>query len=381
MQVTNIADLRREAKRILPKTVFTYVENGGYEEETLRRNLSDLQRIALLPRVLNDVSQRTLETKLAGMPSSLPLALAPVGACGLTYPNGEVEAARAAKEIGIPFCLSTLSISTIEDVHEGTHSPFWFQLYLMRDRQVGNALVERARDAGCSTLVLSMDLHVRSQRHPESKRGLGAPPKIGLQNAFDALTHLRWLLRMARSKRRTFGNLIGLVPDAKDIGKITCWLESQFDPTLSVKDIEWARQTWSQKLFVKGILHPDDARAAVDHGADGIIVSNHGGRQIDSAVSTISMLPAIVEAVGGRGEVLVDSGIRSGMDVLKMLASGATGCLIGRAYLYGLAWRGRIGVRRALELIRDELDQTMALCGVRDIRSLPRDLIVRTEQP
>jgi L-lactate dehydrogenase (cytochrome) len=374
--VTNIRDLHLLAKQRLPKSVYTYVANGGYEEETLARNRRDLESFALVPRVLNDVSNRSTAVEMAGFPASMPVALAPVGACGLAFPNGEVEAAKAAKAKGVPFCLSTLSIATIEDVADGIHSPFWFQLYLMKDKNVNEALVRRALDAGCSTLVLSMDLHVRSQRHGEQKRGIGAPPKMGLTNIWDGLTHPGWLFSMIHSKRRTFGNLIGLVEHAGNVGHLTRWLEDQFDPTLGTKDIDWARRLWPGKLLVKGIMHPQDAVDCFDHGADGVIVSNHGGRQVDGAVSTVSILPRIVEAVQGRGQVFVDSGIRSGIDVLKMMARGADGCLIGRAYVYGLAATGGKGVEKALEIIATELDQNMALCGIRNIKELPNDILV-----
>ncbi len=380
MVITDIRDLERLARKRLPKIVSTYVENGGYEEETLRRNRDDLKAFSLVPRILNDVSERSLVCDMAGTHASMPIALAPVGACGLTYPNGEVEAAIAAKDAGVPFCLSTLSIATIEDVAKATRWPFWFQLYMMKEKRVTEALVERAYAANCSALVVSMDLHVRSQRHGEQKHGLEAPPKFNLPNIMDALTHPRWLFSMIRSKRRTFGNLIGLVKDAKSISKITKWLERQFDPTLSLKDIEWARSVWPRTLLIKGVLNAEEARQCIEHGADGVIVSNHGGRQVDGAVSTISVLPTIVDAVAGKGFVFVDSGIRSGIDVLKMLARGADGCLIGRAYLYGLAAMGRKGVLKALDIIRTELDQNMALCGVRDIKQLPAGLMVESRQ-
>ncbi len=375
MVITDIYDLERLARKRLPKSIYTYFANGGYEEETLRRNIADLRKFVLVPHVLNDVSERSIEGTMAGMRVSMPVGLAPVGACGLSYPNAEVEAALAAKEAGVPFCLSTVSIATIEDVARATRAPFWFQLYLMKDKKVGEALVERAKQAGVSAIVLSMDLHVRSQRHGEQKRGIGAPPRVDLTNIVDALVHFRWLLSMVRSKRRTFGNLIGLVPHAKNVGKVTEWLEEQFDPTLSTKDIDWARNVWPHKLLVKGVLSADDAKQCFDHGADGIIVSNHGGRQVDGAVSTVSVLAEIVDAVGGRGDVIVDSGIRSGVDVLKMLALGATGCLIGRAYVYGLSANGREGVQKALSIIRKELDQNMALCGLTNLKNIPRDII------
>lgn len=380
MIVTDINDLRILAKRRLPAIIYAYIHNGGYEEETMVRNRADLRRLALVPRVLNDVSRRTLQVDMAGFPARMPVALAPVGACGLAYPNGEVEAARAAQRHGVPFSLSTLSISTIEDVARAIRGPFWFQLYLMKDRGIGRALIRRAWDAGVSTLLLSMDLHVRSERHPEQKHGLSGPPRIGLDNITDVLVHPRWLVSMARSRRRTFGNLVGLYKDAKNVFAVTKWLETQFDPTLSTKTIEWVKAQWPGKLLVKGILHPDDAKACIASGADGVIVSNHGGRQIDGAVSTISVLPKVVEAVGGKGQVFVDSGIRSGIDVLKMMACGADGTLIGRAYMYGLAALGRHGVSKALKMIRTELDQNMALCGATDIRHLPPDLLVNPRE-
>lgn len=375
-EITDIRDLQRAAKRRLPAIVYSYISGGGYEQETLRRNRADLEAFALVPRVLNDISNRTLEVDLAGTPARMPIGLAPVGACGLAYENGEMHAARAAKAHGVPFCLSTLSICTLEDVAEAIRAPFWFQLYLMRDKGVGEALVRRAKDAGVSTIVLSMDLHVRSQRHGEQKHGLVAPPRVDLANIADAMSHPRWLFPMALSRRRTFGNLIDLVPHAKNVFKITEWLEEQFDPTLSVKDIEWLRGIWPGKVLVKGVLHPDDARQAIAHGADGVIVSNHGGRQVDGAVSTVSILPKIVDAVNGQGYVLVDSGIRSGVDVLKMMGLGANGCLVGRAYMYGLGAEGEQGVLKALDILRKELDENMALCGVKNIRQLPRDLVV-----
>lgn len=381
MKVTNIEDLRELAEAKLPPIIYAYIENGGYEEETLLRNRRDLRAIALLPRILNDVSQRNLATTLAGDPARMPVALAPVGALGITHSNGEILSALAAKKFGVPYCLSTLSIDTIEDVAAATKSPFWFQLYMMKDKGVTGALLDRSREAGCSVLVLSLDLHVRSLRHAEQRHGLGAPPEFSLANIWGALTHPGWLVPMAGSKRRTFGNLIGLVPDAEDLDKVTYWLEDQFDPTLGLKDIEWARKLWPGKLLVKGVMHPVEARQCIEAGADGVVVSNHGGRQVDSAASTVSMLPYVVDSVAGKGQVLADSGIRSGVDVLKMLASGADGCLIGRAYVYGLAALGQEGVERALDMIYTELDQNLALCGLTDIHSLPSDLIANRNDP
>ncbi|HVT11478.1 MAG TPA: alpha-hydroxy acid oxidase [Fimbriimonadaceae bacterium] len=379
MNVTDISDLKAQAQRRLPAVVYTYLEGGGYEEETLRRNREDLRRFALVPRVLHDVTHRNMAVQIAGQKLALPLVLGPVGACGLAYPNGEVEAAKAAKAHGIPFCLSTLSICTLEDVAEAIQEPFWFQLYVTRDRRVTEALVYRARDAGCSMLVMSLDLHVRSQRHEEQKHDLYAPPKIDFRNLWDALTHPRWLLPMLKSRRHTFGNLIGLVKDARSVPEITEWLEREFDPTVSLRDVEWARKVWPGTLMVKGVLHPEDARQCIAHGADGVIVSNHGGRQVDGAVSTCAILPQVADAVNGAGAVLVDSGIRTGIDVLKMMARGADACLIGRAYMYGLAANGRDGVSKAIDIISKELSQTMGLCGCTDVRSLPFDLLVEEE--
>ena len=376
-KITNIADLHALAKRKLPSIIYSYVAGGGYEEETLRRNRRDLESLTLLPRVLNDVTRRNMSTTFAGDSATFPVVLAPVGALGITCANGEVQAARAAKKFGVPFCLSTLSIGTIEDVAEATRAPFWFQLYYMQDKKVNDALLQRAHDAGCSALVFSMDLHVRSLRHREQKHGLGAPPEMSLANIWDGLTHPGWLLPMIGSKRRTFGNLVGLVPEANNVGKLTEWLENQFDPSISANTIKWLRKVWDRKLIVKGVLHPEEARMCAELGVDAIDVSNHGGRQVDGAASTASMLPRIVEATKGKIQVLVDSGIRSGMDILKMLGMGASGCLIGRAYVYGLAVGGEEGVTAALNILQTELDQTMGLCGVTDVHSLPDDLVLR----
>jgi len=378
-KITNIADLHALAQQKLPSIIYSYVAGGGYEEETLRRNRRDLEALTLLPRVLNDVTHRNLATRMVGDTASIPVALAPVGALGITCANGEIHSAVAAKAFGVPYCLSTLSIATIEDVAEATRSSFWFQLYYMQDRKVNDALLQRAHDAQCSALVFSMDLHVRSLRHREQKHGLGAPPDFSLANIWDGLTHPGWLLPMVHSKRRTFGNLLGLVPDADNVGKLTEWLENQFDPSISADTVSWLRKVWDRKLIVKGILHPDDARMCADLGVDAIVVSNHGGRQVDGAVSTASMLPRIIDAVNGRIQVFVDSGIRSGMDILKMLGMGANGCLIGRAYVYGLAVSGQDGVTHALKILETELDQTMGLCGVTDVSNLPPDLVLQPE--
>lgn len=374
--VTNIPDLHKHANRKLPRIVFDYLDGGGYEEETLRRNRTDLECLALRPRVLNDVSNRSLAKTMLGEPVSMPLMLDPVGACGIFYPNGEMHAARAALDENIPFCLSTLSINTIEDVAEARHGvPYWFQLYLFKDRSVGESLIERAKKANCSALVMSMDCHVRSSRYREERDGLMAPMKLSFKTIVDALTSPRWLFPMSLSKRHSFGNLIGEVPKAESVFHAADWLENQWDDSLSPKDIQWVKDRWPGKFVLKGIMHPDDAKLAVDLGADAVHISNHGGRQIDGSVSTVAILPAIVEAVNGRAEVFIDSGIRSGIDMLKMLGRGANACAIGRAFCYGLAVAGQQGVRDAIGILRRELDETLALCGICDVRELPSDLV------
>ena len=375
--VVEIGDLRRRARRRLPKFLFGYVDGGGYGEETLRRNVSDIEKLCLVPKALNDVSNRKISKTILGVEAAMPIVLAPIGALGFTHPNGEMAAARAAQKLGIPFCLSTLSIGTIEDIAEATRAPFWFQLYMFRDLSVAEGLLQRAKAANCSTLVLTVDSHVRSQRHREQRGGLVAPLLPTVPMAFDSLCHSTWLFPMLSSRRRTFANLVGLVPHAHNVPKMSEYIAAELNPTIGVKDIEWLRARWAGKLVVKGLMHPDDARAAFDAGADGIVISNHGGRQVDGVASTASMVPAIREAVGARGEILVDGGIRSGIDALKLLALGADACLIGRAYVYGLAAGGQRGVERAGEIIRNEFDQTMGLCGLTDINQLPPDLLLR----
>lgn len=377
--VTNIADLERRAKKRLPAIVYEYLEGGAYNEETLRRNRADLEALGFVPRVLRDVSQRTTGKIMLGERCSLPLAIAPVGAAGILYPNAEVHAARAAAAAGVPFCLGTLSICTIEEIAEAIDRPFWFQLYFVKDRGVVKELIDRAIAAGCSALLLSMDLHVRSSRYREQKHGLIAPPKVTFANIWDGLVHPRYLLSMIHSRHHTFGNLKSLVPEAKNVFDASCWLEDQWNPSLSIADIEWVRSVWPGKLLIKGVMHPQDAIQCIDVGADGVVVSNHGGRQVGGAVSTVSILPEVAQAVGDRGEVLVDSGIRTGVDILRMIASGATGCLTGRAFYYGISADGEDGGRKALEILATELDETMALCGVNDLDHLPTDLMVNTE--
>jgi L-lactate dehydrogenase (cytochrome) len=322
-----------------------------------------------------DVSERTLSTTLLGQPAALPLAIAPTGLTGLVRGDGEILAARAALAAGIPFCLSTMSICSIEDVRAAVNQPFWFQLYVMRDRGFSQSLIERAREANCSALVLTVDLQIQGQRHRDIRNGLSVPPRLTPANALDMALKPGWVQRVLCGKRKTFGNLAGHVPGSNNLNTVSQWIAGQFDPSLSWRDVEWVRKLWPGKLILKGILDPADAELAVRAGADAIVVSNHGGRQLDGAPSSIDALPAVVERVAGRCEVLFDGGIRSGQDILKALASGAHGCLTGRAFLYGLGAFGEAGVTRALDILRNELDVSMALSGSTDVRNVSRDII------
>ncbi|NMM03957.1 alpha-hydroxy-acid oxidizing protein [Paraburkholderia sp. RP-4-7] len=373
--ITNIEDLRQVARRKIPRAIFDYVDGGSYDEHTLRGNRADLQSIRLRQRVMVDVSKRTLSTTILGQAAALPLAIAPTGLTGLVRGDGEILAARAALAAGIPFCLSTMSICSIEDVRAAVDRPFWFQLYVMRDRGFSQSLIERAREANCSALVLTVDLQIQGQRHRDIKNGLSVPPRLTPGNAFDMAMKPGWVQRMLCGKRKTFGNLTGHVPGSNNLSTVSQWIAGQFDPSLSWRDVEWVRKLWPGKLILKGILDPADAELAVKAGADAIIVSNHGGRQLDGAPSSIDALPAVTERVGGRCEILFDGGIRSGQDILKALASGAHACLTGRAFLYGLGAFGEAGVTRALEILRNELDVSMALSGSTDVRNVSRDII------
>jgi L-lactate dehydrogenase (cytochrome) len=374
---TCIEDLRVEAARRVPKPFFEYVENGSYDELTLRANRRDLDAIRFRQRVMLNVAERRHGGTMLGGPVTIPLALAPTGLCGALCANGEIKAARAARRFGVPFCLSTMSVDSIEDVAAAVEAPFWFQLYLMKDRKISESLIGRAKAAGCSALVLTMDLHVEGQRNRDVKNGLGIPPKLTPANIWSIVSRPRWALPMLRSREWTFGNLKGEVKNADDLGELAEWVKSQFDPTFDWHTIDWVRQRWGGKLIVKGILDPEDAKLAVKVGADAVLVSNHGGRQLDGAPSTASQLPAIRDAIGGaKAELWADSGIRSGQDVLKFLALGASACMIGRAYLYGLGAAGEDGVIKALELIRDEMDVTMALTGLTDASNVPSNLIL-----
>jgi len=376
--LTCIEDMRQVARRRVPKMFFDYADRGSYAEETLHSNREDLQRVKLRQRVLVDVSQRSLATTILGEPVALPIALAPIGLCGMQWGDGEILACRAAQAAGIPFCLSTMSICAIEDVAAAVEQPFWFQLYVMKDRGFARALVERAIAARCSALVLTIDLQVLGQRHYDIRNGMTVPPEIKLRNVIDIATKPGWAISVLRGKRKTFGNLAGHVRGMENVNSLAQWIAGQFDPALSWKDVDWIRSLWPGKLVIKGVLDVEDAKLAARTGATALVVSNHGGRQLDGAVSSISALPKIVDAVGGQIEIMFDGGIRSGQDVLRALALGARSCLLGRAYLYGLGAGGEAGVARAIEIIRNELDVTMALTGSNSIAEIGRHLIAQS---
>jgi L-lactate dehydrogenase (cytochrome) len=373
-----ISDLKRMAKRRVPKLFFDYADSGAYSESTYRANESDFSRIKLRQRVMVDMSNRSLATTMIGQPVSMPVALAPTGLTGMQHADGEMLAAQAAEEFGVPFTLSTMSICSIEDVASATRKPFWFQLYVMKDRDFIASLIERARAANCSALVLTADLQLLGQRHKDLRNSLSAPPKLTPKHLFQMAMRPRWCWDMLHTQRRTFRNIHGHAKNVSDLSSLGAWTAEQFDPQLSWKDVEWVKKLWGGKLIIKGILDPEDARMAAETGADAIIVSNHGGRQLDSALSSISMLPRIVDAVGDKVEVHMDGGIRSGSDVLKAVALGAKGTYIGRPFLYGLGAGGKQGVTTALEIIRKELDITMALCGKRLITDIDRDIIAES---
>ncbi len=374
-QMLEIADLKAEARRRVPTMFFDYADSGAWTESTYRANEADYAKIKLRQRVLVDMSDRSLESTMIGERVSMPVALAPTGSTGMQHADGEMLAAQAAEEFGVPFTLSTMSICSIEDVASVTRKPFWFQLYVMRDKDLVNNLIDRAKAAKCSALVLTVDLQILAQRHKDLRNGLSAPPKMTPRNIFDMAIRPRWCFNMLRTPRRTFGNIVGHAKGVTDLSSLSSWTNGAFDPRLSWKDVAWIKERWGGKLIIKGILDAEDARMAARTGADAVIVSNHGGRQLDGATSSISALPAIVDAVGDRLEVHVDGGIRSGQDVLKALCLGAKGTYIGRPFLYGLGARGKAGVTLALEIIRKELDMTLALCGKRLIADAGPDLL------
>jgi L-lactate dehydrogenase (cytochrome) len=373
--ITCIEDLRDAARRKVPRAFFEYADGGSYSEETLRANRADLERIALRQRVMVDVADRSASTKILGEPVSMPLTLAPIGLCGMQHGDGEILACRAAQAAGIPFCLSTMSICSIEDVAGAVDKPFWFQLYVMKDRGFIRSLIERAAAAKCSALVLTVDLQILGQRHRDIKNGMTVPPELRLKNFFDIATKPAWALSVLRGKRKTFGNISGHIKGMESVNVLSQWISGQFDPSLSWKDIEWIAGLWPGKLILKGILDVEDARMAAKSGAAALVVSNHGGRQLDGAPSSISMLPRIADALGSDIEIMFDGGIRSGQDLFRALALGAKACLSGRAYIYGLGAGGQAGVTRAIEIIRNELDVTMALTGVKNIGQIDRRTI------
>src|SRR5580698_2238170 len=368
--ITCIEDLRQRHMRKVPKAFFDYCDRGSYAEETLRANREDLQAIKLRQRILVDVSRRDPSTTILGEPAALPLILAPVGLTGMQHSDGEIHACRAAQAAGIPYTLSTMSICSIEDVADNVDKPFWFQLYVMKDRGFIKALIERAIAAKCSALVLTVDLQVIGQRHADIKNGMTVPPEWTLSKFFDFATKPAWVAGVLRGKRRTFGNIVGHIKGTESITQLSQWTASQFDTSLNWKDIEWIRSIWPGKLILKGILDVEDANEAAKTGAEALVVSNHGGRQLDGAPSSIEVLPEIVDAVGSQMEIMFDGGIRSGQDVMRALALGAKSCMIGRAYAYGLGAYGEAGVTKALDILRNELSVTMGLCGVNTIAEI-----------
>ena len=374
--ITCVDDLRDIARKRTPRMFFDYCESGSWSESTLHANEADLQAIKFRQRVAIDVDERSTSAKMLGDDVTMPVALAPTGLTGMQHADGEILAAQAAEEFGVPFTLSTMSICSIEDVAENTTKPFWFQLYVMRDRKFVHRLIERARAAGCSALVITVDLQIMGQRHCDVKNGLSAPPKPTLANLVNLATKPGWCLKMLGTRRRYFGNVVGHVDGIEDMSSLAQWTAGQFDPTLSWDDVRELRRLWDGKVIIKGVMDAEDAAKAMDVGADAIIVSNHGGRQLDGAPSSIAALPQIVDMVGGRCEVWMDGGIRSGQDVLRALALGADGTMIGRAFLYGLAAGGKTGVQQVLQIIQKELDLTMAFCGRRALGEVDRDILL-----
>ncbi len=378
-KITEIEDLRRVAERKVPRMFYDYVDSGSWTQTTYRNNETDFDRIKLRQRVLVDMENRSLATTMIGEKVNMPVAIAPTGFTGMMWADGEIHAARAAEKFGVPFSLSTMSICSIEDVAQNTNAPFWFQLYVMRDQEFMANLIRRAKDANCSALILTADLQVLGQRHKDIKNGLSAPPKPTLANILNLMTKPEWCLNMLGTKRRTFGNIVGHAQNVEDLSSLSAWTAEQFDPGLSWDDVARIKDQWGGKLIIKGIMEPEDAILAARSGADALVVSNHGGRQLDGAPSSIAALSDIVQAVRAENsqiEIWLDSGIRSGQDVLKAIALGANGTMIGRAFLYGLGAYGEDGVRRALELIYKECDVSMAFCGHTHINKVTDDILV-----
>ena len=379
--ITNIEDLRVLAKKRVPRMFYDYADSGSWTESTYRANEADFQGIKLRQRVAINMENRSTATKMVGIDVTMPVAIAPVGSVGMHHADGEILVARAVEKFGIPFTLSTMSICSIEDIAASTRAPFWFQLYVMRDRDFIERLIDRAKAANCSALVLTLDLQILGQRHKDLKNGLSVPPKPTLANWINLATKPRWCLGMLGTRRHRFGNIVGHVKGIGDMSSLTEWTSRQFDPRLNWDDVQWIKKRWGGKLILKGIQDVEDARLAVDSGADALIVSNHGGRQLDGAESSIRALPAIVDAIGSKIEVHMDGGIRSGQDVLKDWALGARGTYIGRAFLYGLGAMGEAGVTKALEIIHKELDLTMAFCGHTDIRNVDQRVLLPGTYP
>ena len=374
--ITNIEDLRVLAERRVPRMFYDYADSGSWTESTYRANSADFGKIKLRQRVAVNMENRSLASTMVGLPVAMPVAIAPTGLTGMQHADGEILAAKAAEKFGVPFTLSTMSICSIEDIAANTTRPFWFQVYFMKDRDFMGRLIERARAANCSALVLTLDLQILGQRHKDLRNGLTAPPKLTLKNILNMATKPGWCMGMLGTRRHGFGNIIGHANNVSNMSSLASWTAEQFDPRLSWDDVEWLRKRWGGKLIIKGIMDPEDALMAANSGADALIVSNHGGRQLDGADSSINALPAIMDAVGDRMEVHLDGGIRSGQDVIKALALGARGVYIGRAFLYGLGAMGEEGVTRVLEIIRKELDVTMALCGLTDVQKVDKRILL-----
>lgn len=375
-KITHIADFQQKARRRVPKMFYDYVNSGSWTESTYKANEADLQQLLFKQRVAVNIEHRTTQSQLLGLPVTMPVAISPTGLTGMLHADGEMLAAQAAANFGVPFTLSTMSICSLEDVAASTRSPFWFQLYVMRDRSFMEALIDRAKAANCSALVVTLDLQVLGQRHKDIKNGLSTPPKPTLRNIINLATKPYWCSQMLKTKRRGFGNIMGHVKGITDLSSLATWTAEQFDPTLCWDDIEWIKSRWGGKLILKGIMEPEDAQLAVDAGADAIVVSNHGGRQLDGAPSSVSALVPIIDAVKGKTEIYMDGGIRSGQDALRALALGADGVMIGRAFLYALAVAGQAGVERCLAIIQNELAVSMALCGKNSVAEVDRQVLL-----